>query len=617
MCRVFVSGRGNVFMREIAEHLVEALALCGRPAELVVDDLPDGSGDPIDNLVVAPHELFVLSAASEGDRLRAAAAAVCINTEQPGTPFFDLAMRYASQGVVVLDINRFSLDAVWRSGVPAVHLPLGCTPSMDAWGGDRRDRAIDFAFLAGSTPRREQFIAGAAAMLWEWRTDLRLFSWHQPILEHDPTFVAGRAKLAGLAGTRILLNVPRGEEPYFEWARVVEALANGCVVASETSMGIEPRVPGVHFLMAPFEHLAEQAVALAFDEPRRTAMAEAAYKLTTTDLAQPELLQAALADAARVARPSARRLGIRSTRRPRWPKPAAATPTSDALPKAVKELKAAFVAQFELTRSIEATLSLIEHGDPDHADAISTAAWASFDAEVSVVIPLYNDSHRLADAVSSVIAASGDRGPLTELLIVDDHSTDDSRQLAARLLGDIEWFPVMLIARAANGGPRVARKVGFDAARAPHVFVLDPTETLYPTGLRRLLDTLKIAPSDVVGAYGMFERFDATGSLGLVGHLPWDPELLVQGLFGEANAMFRREAWQKLCSDSVADAPFGWDGYDLWLSAAERGLRAELVRSIVGRHRHRRDPMRTISRGDIDTTFVKLRERHPRLPWPS
>ena len=76
MCRVFVSGRGNVFMREIAEHLVEALVLTGRSAELVTDDLPDGVDDPIDNLVVAPHEFFVLSPSSEADRLRAAAASV-------------------------------------------------------------------------------------------------------------------------------------------------------------------------------------------------------------------------------------------------------------------------------------------------------------------------------------------------------------------------------------------------------------------------------------------------------------------------------------------------------------------------------------------------------------
>ena len=135
-----MSGRGNVFMREIAEHLVEALVQTGRSGELVIDDLPDDGDDPMQNLVVAPHEFFVLSPASEADRLRAAAASVCINTEQPGTPFFDLAMTYAARGPVVLDINRYSLDAVRRLGIAAVHLPLGCTPSMDAWHGDDRAR---------------------------------------------------------------------------------------------------------------------------------------------------------------------------------------------------------------------------------------------------------------------------------------------------------------------------------------------------------------------------------------------------------------------------------------------------------------------------------------------
>ncbi len=127
-------------------------------------------------------------------------------------------------------------------------------------------------------------------------------------------FSTGPAKFAGLADTRILLNVHRGDEPYFEWARVLDAIANGCVVASETSVGFEPLVPGVHFLMAPFEHLAEQAIALAFDEPRRTAMAEAAYKLTTTDLSQTDLLQAALTEAAVAARRGGRRFRNRPQR---------------------------------------------------------------------------------------------------------------------------------------------------------------------------------------------------------------------------------------------------------------------------------------------------------------
>src|SRR4051812_9040206 len=141
MCRVFVSGRGNVYMREIAEHLVEALAQLGRRGELVVDDLPGAAGAPLTNLVVAPHEFFTLSAASEPDRRRAAAASISINTEQPGTSLFDVAMTYATLGKLVFDVNPHSLEAVRRLQVPAVHLPLGCTPSMDAWGGgdSRRD----------------------------------------------------------------------------------------------------------------------------------------------------------------------------------------------------------------------------------------------------------------------------------------------------------------------------------------------------------------------------------------------------------------------------------------------------------------------------------------------
>ena len=55
---VFVSSRGNAFMTDIARWIVEAAEQAGRAATLVCDRLPTPS-DAI-NLVVAPHELFVL-----------------------------------------------------------------------------------------------------------------------------------------------------------------------------------------------------------------------------------------------------------------------------------------------------------------------------------------------------------------------------------------------------------------------------------------------------------------------------------------------------------------------------------------------------------------------------
>jgi Glycosyl transferase family 2 len=450
------------------------------------------------------------------------------------------------------------------------------------------DRPIDIAFTAECTPRRERLIAAAGALLWEWRTDLR--------------FGASPAS----ADARIVISIHGGDEIDFDWESAADAIANGCAFVSETSKGFEPLVPGEHFVMAPYETVVEQAVALAFDEPRRAAMAEAAD--TLADTARAKVPQAIVAE-----QPSSKR-GLFRRRRT-----AAPSATTDTLHQLVTQLKTAIVAQRELSRTIEATIAVAEHGDANHAETVSTSAWPSFDAEVSAVVLLRNEGARLRDTIESVIAASGESGTRTELLIIDDHSTDNSREVARQLLGEIDWFPAMLVARAANGGPAIARNAGFNSARAPHVLAIHAGSTLYPTGLRRLLDGLHSAPADVVATYGLVERFDTTGSLGLAGHLAWSVALLVHGEFPDTIAMFRRDAWSDLggYAAPAAGVDDDWEGYDLWLSVAERNQRCELVGSIIGRQRQQLASMLDVSAIDTASTFITLRERHPRLPWPS
>jgi Glycosyl transferase family 2 len=451
------------------------------------------------------------------------------------------------------------------------------------------DRQIDISFVADRTLRREQLIAMASGMLWEWRTDLRFIS---------PDGANDRS----LADCRIALLVHGGDELGFDWARAGEAISDGCVIVCETSTGFEPLVPGVHFVMAPYENVVEQAVALAFDEPRRASMAEAAR---TLERPEPASLPPAVETPTR----------HRSRRR----KSTSSSSQDEAMQKLVTELKVAILAQRELTRSIDSTISTIEHGDPDHVGVVSTSTWQAFEAEVSVVVPLFNEGRRLRDTVDSVIAASSAPGPSVELLIVDDHSTDDSIHVAQRLLADIDWFPATLLSRAASAGPAAARNTGFIAARAPHVLALDTGSTLYPTGLRRLHDRLHAATPEVVATYGLIELFDTGGSLGLAGHLEWSVELLLNGEFADTVAMFRRATWLDLGGyvtppSGVED---GWADYDLWLSAAERLLRAEVVGSVIGRHREQLASMLNLSEIDTASTFITLRERHPRLPWPS
>ena len=259
--------------------------------------------------------------------------------------------------------------------------------------------------------------------------------------------------------------------------------------------------------------------------------------------------------------------------------------TTHAFDKTASDLKSAYVSQLAMSRSIEATIAAVAHGSRDHADVLTTSTWDQCEPEVTVVIPMFNDGKFLADAVHSVAAAAGESGPRTEIVIVDDHSTDESRATAERLLGEMDWFPAKLVARAANGGPSVARNTGFAHARAEFVLALDADGLIYPAALRKLLVHLRSAPADVVAAYGMVELFDTTGSVGLTSHLPWDPALLMQSGAMDAMALFRRHDFRQIGGFQSVPELHGWEHHDLWLSFAERGQRAELVRSIVGRHR--------------------------------
>jgi glycosyltransferase involved in cell wall biosynthesis len=287
------------------------------------------------------------------------------------------------------------------------------------------------------------------------------------------------------------------------------------------------------------------------------------------------------------------------------------------LVRTAKDLKEAYLAQVAAVRSIERSLAIAHFGDADHTQSCTSPAYSQARPDVSVVVPVYNQGSFLIDAIDSVVACAGADHPSIELIVVDDHSTDDSLTLAQHVLDDREWLPWLLVGRAANGGPSAARNTGFAHARAPYVFALDADNVLYPNGLRVLAERLDASPESVVAAYGLLERFDETGALGLTSHLPWDADLLVIDGYIDTMALFRRQACSDLGGFAEPTGVGGWEGYDLWLSAAERGWRADLVTQVVGRYREHPGSMSTISNIDQATNFVALRERHPRLAWPS
>lgn len=106
--------------------------------------------------------------------------------------------------------------------------------------------------------------------------------------------------------------------------------------------------------------------------------------------------------------------------------------------------------------------------------------------QVSVVIPTYNCSAYLAEAVESVLAQTFRD---FEVLVIDDGSTDDTAAVMRR------YGPPVRYIRQSNRGVAVARNHGIEQSRGRYVAFLDADDTWLPHKLERQLAALAEQPA--------------------------------------------------------------------------------------------------------------------------
>ncbi len=112
---------------------------------------------------------------------------------------------------------------------------------------------------------------------------------------------------------------------------------------------------------------------------------------------------------------------------------------------------------------------------------------------ISVIVPVYNGQDYLEDCIDSIEKQTYEN---TEIIIINDGSTDDTASVCVRLR---EAYDNLHVITMEDGGVSAARNAGIDAANGVFVTFVDADDRLRPKTLRVLYDCIMRTGSDVAG----------------------------------------------------------------------------------------------------------------------
>jgi glycosyltransferase involved in cell wall biosynthesis len=198
---------------------------------------------------------------------------------------------------------------------------------------------------------------------------------------------------------------------------------------------------------------------------------------------------------------------------------------------------------------------------------------------VSVIIPCYNYGHFLAEAIESVEKQA--YFP-KEILVIDDGSTDTTRQVAAR-------YPEVIYIYQENQGRSAARNVGIQQSKGTYLVFLDADDWLFPGALATNVSYLQQHPQAALVA-GTYTRVYSDGQApevkeAIISDNPYQ-ELLSRGNFIAmiAAVMFARWVFQEFKFDTLLD---NCEDYELYLNVARQHSIVQHNRQLAAYRSHR------------------------------
>ena len=200
---------------------------------------------------------------------------------------------------------------------------------------------------------------------------------------------------------------------------------------------------------------------------------------------------------------------------------------------------------------------------------------------VSFIVPNFNHGGEIERCLDSIVAQTY---PNIEVIVVDDCSTDDSKDAVYRWLDNNRMANVQAYFRSENAGrPAIPRNDGLKMSRGDILCCIDPDDWILPSYVEECVRMFKRHPEASI-VYTGAETFGMETVNWVAA--PFNAEVETKQNFIGCYSLFRREVYEDVGGFDEDPGLKRVDDYEFWVAAVRLGhYGVALPRQLVRYHR--------------------------------
>jgi len=225
---------------------------------------------------------------------------------------------------------------------------------------------------------------------------------------------------------------------------------------------------------------------------------------------------------------------------------------------------------------------------------------------VSIIIPTYNDTEYLKEAINSALAQTYKN---IEIIVINDGSTN------IKDIKYLEKFPYLFdtvkLINKKNEGLSLARNTGIKESKGEFIIPLDADDMISTDFVEK---TLRVISKDSnIGVVYTNQRFFGDENK-IMEMLDFDFEKLLSINHVSVCSLIRRTAYDVVKNNNGVgynpNMKFGYEDWDFWISIAECGYKFECIHQPLFWYRKRTNSMSTLTVTKHDFLIERLIQNH-------